>query len=126
MRASSCSLPSRDSFLLMKSFSVALCCTLNSLHVSSIPLWSSFTSLSTFSRLTGRMEKGPEERKVRSKKRRGMDRRLRRLRSGVEEGEGRLEQDEEYMVQEGCHEGEREGEDWKEEQKKEEKEEKDD
>lgn len=58
MRASSCSLPSRDSFLLMKSFSVALCCTLNSLHVSSIPLWSSFTSLSTFSRLTGGAEMG--------------------------------------------------------------------
>lgn len=41
----------------MKSFSVALCCTLNSLHVSSIPLWSSLTSLSTFSRLTGGAEK---------------------------------------------------------------------
>lgn len=86
MRASSCSLPSRDSFLLMKSFSVALCCTLNSLHVNSIPLWSSFTSLSTFSRLTGRMENvGNEGRrsrgeKVRKKWRRGV--------VEVEEGKG--------------------------------------
>lgn len=52
MRASSCSLLSLDSFLLMKSLSVPLCWTLNSLQVSSMPRCSSFTSHNTFSRLT--------------------------------------------------------------------------
>lgn len=52
MRASSCSLVSLDSFLLMKSLSVPLCWTLNSLQVSSMPRCSSFTSHNTFSRLT--------------------------------------------------------------------------
>lgn len=52
MRASSCSFTSRDSFLLMKSLSVELCWTLNSLQVNSIPRWRSFTSHRTFSRLT--------------------------------------------------------------------------
>lgn len=52
IRASSCSLLSRVSFLLMKSLSVLLCWTLNSLQVSSMPRCSSFTSHSTFSRLT--------------------------------------------------------------------------
>lgn len=52
MRASSCSFVRRDSFLLMKSLSVALCDTLNSLQVSSMPRCSSFTSHRTFSRLT--------------------------------------------------------------------------
>lgn len=52
MRASSCSLLSRDSCLLMKSLSVLLCWTLNSLQVSSMPRCSSFTSHKTFSRLT--------------------------------------------------------------------------